>query len=208
MKSLVLLGYELLCVMLPFLLIFGLLHCKNQRHGAAATRKQIIFSLIFAFYVFGVFYVTGAGTLYDVLRTGIELRSGQLNLVPFSQSTNWTGQALNVVLFVPFGFLLPLAWPKTGRFFTIFCAGLGFSLLVELSQLLNHRTTDVDDLIMNTLGALLGYLFFLGFARITGRDARRTGPGQWQAWACLCAMFTGRFLLFNEFGLAGALYGF
>ncbi|HBT95229.1 MAG TPA: hypothetical protein DEB24_03600 [Coriobacteriia bacterium] len=35
---------------------------------------------------------------------------------------------------------------------------IGLSLLIELSQLLNNRLTDIDDLIINTVGALIGFL--------------------------------------------------
>ena len=33
----------------------------------------------------------------------------------------------------------------------------GFSLSIELCQLFNRRNTDIDDLMMNTLGAVIGY---------------------------------------------------
>ncbi len=39
-------------------------------------------------------------------------------------------------------------------------SGITFSLIIELSQLFNGRITDIDDLLMNTLGALIGWVIF------------------------------------------------
>ena len=50
-----------------------------------------------------------------------------------------------------------------------------FSRGVELAQLVTRRgSCDVDDVILNTLGGLLGYLLFA----LSRRLARRTAPGQ------------------------------
>lgn len=46
--------------------------------------------------------------------------------------------------------------------------GFCFSLLIETDQLFNRRATDIDDLIMNTLGTALGFLIYrLLFCRLT-----------------------------------------
>ena len=49
----------------------------------------------------------------------------------------------NVIGFIPFGMILPVIWPKTGKVLRI--------LLLSF---------DVDDLILNTLGGVIGYLLF------------------------------------------------
>jgi glycopeptide antibiotics resistance protein len=71
---------------------------------------------------------------------------------------------LNVVMFLPLGLLVPLLWPRLAavRRLTVLavCASAG----IELTQLLlwvtvgSRRTVDVNDLIANTAGALLGLL--------------------------------------------------
>ena len=84
--------------------------------------------------------------------------------------------------------------------------GFCFSLLIEISQLCNHRRTDVDDLIMNTLGTILGYLLFLFFIKITKWDHKRSDYSRYEPIIYMGIMFLGRFLLFNEFGLVKILY--
>ena len=64
----------------------------------------------------------------------------------------------NIILFVPIGLGVPLLWSVSGRLTLV----IGFlsSLFIELCQLLMLRGTDVDDLILNTLGVLLGVLLY------------------------------------------------
>lgn len=63
----------------------------------------------------------------------------------------------NVLLYVPLGLLLPLVW-KSG--WQIPAVGLLLSLVTELGQPVVGRSFDVDDLIANTLGTLVGWLLF------------------------------------------------
>ena len=67
----------------------------------------------------------------------------------------------NVLAFVPFGMILPMLTPKCRNFFHIVLLGFDFSLFVETIQLISKvGSFDVDDLILNTLGAALGYLVY------------------------------------------------
>lgn len=67
----------------------------------------------------------------------------------------------NVVAFMPFGCILPVIWKKTRGFFRIFFLTFGFSLAVETIQLVSKvGIFDVDDLVLNTLGGIMGYFVF------------------------------------------------
>jgi glycopeptide antibiotics resistance protein len=65
----------------------------------------------------------------------------------------------NVLLFAPLGFLLPLLVPAIRRWWQVLAVGAGISLLIELYQLTWPlvRNASVDDVLMNALGALLGF---------------------------------------------------
>lgn len=68
----------------------------------------------------------------------------------------------NVLAFAPFGFLLPIVSKQNRTFFKVVLYSFEFSLFIELIQLsFRVGTFDVDDLLMNTIGGVLGYLFFL-----------------------------------------------
>ena len=49
---------------------------------------------------------------------------------------------------------------KFESFLRVFLTGLGMSLVNELLQLFTFRAVDIDDLLMNTLGAAAGYLIW------------------------------------------------
>ena len=68
----------------------------------------------------------------------------------------------NVIGFVPLGFLLPIIRrKKTFSFLCVIFVFL-FSLTIEMIQLLFRiGVFDVDDLLLNTLGGLIGYLIYL-----------------------------------------------
>ena len=200
--------YGCLASMLPFLAAFFVLKGRAKRNGAAFSNSHTALVVLFALYIFAVFWVTGAGTLFDLMRYGLRTQGDKINLLPFSREISVTGYLLNAVLFMPLGFLLPLAWADFRKLWRTLAAGTAFSLLIELSQLFNSRQSDVDDLIMNTLGALLGYLLFKVFARAAKWGTAQTGGCKWEPAVYIGAMYLGRFLLFDEMGLARALYHF
>lgn len=68
----------------------------------------------------------------------------------------------NVLAFTPFGFLLPLLNKAYRKFYLITFISILFSFAIELSQLLlKVGVFDVDDILMNSLGGVLGYLVFM-----------------------------------------------
>lgn len=87
-------------------------------------------------------------------------------LVPFvGLGKALTERILNVILFLPFGFLLPVIWERFRTIIPTVLAGLLFSLTIELSQLFTFRATDINDLIGNTLGTVLGFLLAKAVSR-------------------------------------------
>ena len=76
----------------------------------------------------------------------------------FAVFTNIFG---NVIGFIPYGFILPVITHRCRNGFFIILSGFALSLTVETIQLVTRSGCfDVDDLILNTLGAAMGYLIF------------------------------------------------
>ena len=68
----------------------------------------------------------------------------------------------NVIGFLPFGFIVPVMHKKMESFWKVSLLGFMFSLCVETIQLITKvGCFDVDDLILNTLGAMIGCGAFL-----------------------------------------------
>ncbi len=73
-----------------------------------------------------------------------------------SRLDQWINLLGNIAVFVPFGVLVPLVIPV--RLWSFTCGFAGWILLLELLQLATRRgTLDVDDIVLNTIGACLGY---------------------------------------------------
>ena len=76
----------------------------------------------------------------------------------FAMFTNLFG---NVIIFIPFGFFMPMASKYRSIFSAVFYS-FGLSLCVETFQLITKvGSFDVDDLLLNTVGGLVGYIIFV-----------------------------------------------
>ena len=85
--------------------------------------------------------------------------------VPFSRKADLSTY-LNVIAFIPFGIGVTLMWKKFNSLLITLLTGFLFSLVIEVGQLFTiNRQTDVNDLIMNTLGVGIGW----GLARLALR---------------------------------------
>lgn len=68
----------------------------------------------------------------------------------------------NIISFIPFGFLLPIVYNKINSFFKFFASNILFILFVESFQFSTRiGCFDVDDIILNFVGSLCGYLVLL-----------------------------------------------
>jgi Glycopeptide antibiotics resistance protein len=66
----------------------------------------------------------------------------------------------NICLFVPIGFCVPLLWEKVSANKIVLIA-LCSSIIIEVCQYPQARGTDIDDIWINILGALIGYVIFM-----------------------------------------------
>ena len=103
----------------------------------------------------------------------------RVNLVPFVHLFEYDSArdiiwniAGNMAMLVPSGILLPAVYGKLDRFWKVAAAGAGISLCIEALQLpFPSRASDVDDLILNTLGVAAGYGIYAAVRRLK-RKAR------------------------------------
>lgn len=79
-----------------------------------------------------------------------QLREALLNLIG------------NTAMFIPLGIVWPSVFKKLDTPWKVIAAGVGFSLCIEILQLpFYDRVTDIDDLILNSAGYLIGYGIYL-----------------------------------------------
>lgn len=84
----------------------------------------------------------------------------------------------NVLCFIPFGFVIPILTQKQTMLRMVLLSMLA-SVMIEILQLVSMLgSCDIDDIILNTFGGLLGYLIFLAgrtAVRHQGRRRHRKG---------------------------------
>lgn len=98
------------------------------------------------------------------------IRLSDIQQVPFYTINNMMREGVtiyvlnniagNILMFVPFGFLLPLIDSNMRKFYKTIPLGFFISLCIETWQLFLLRGTDVDDVILNTGGVIIGYFTF------------------------------------------------
>lgn len=129
-------------------------------------------TILFILYVLALIYFLFFSEEYG--RAAMEERQYRYNLIPFVEIRRFwvyrkqlgfmavvTNLFGNVIGFLPFGFILPVILDKMRSGWLIVLAGFGLSVTVEVIQLITKvGSFDVDDMILNTAGATLGYLLF------------------------------------------------
>lgn len=137
-------------------------------------RKRIQPKRQLACFLFGVCVLVISGatfleTILFALLDGNAVIADQrsLNLIPFRFLTqSWemglrkqiTQSLANVLMFVPLGFIFPVVFRRMRSFWRTAGCMMLFSFLIEFVQYFIGRSADIDDLILNTLGGMLGYL--------------------------------------------------
>ena len=130
------------------------------RSGNKQSLLRIVAILAFGYYLIGVLTVTGIHEL--------KAFSPRLVLVPFLDMIRGPmDTVLNIILFLPFGFFLPLLYRKCNRAIQVVFAGFLLSLSIEVLQMFGMGTTDINDLITNTIGAFLGYGIYTVLSNVT-----------------------------------------
>ena len=132
--------------------------------------SRILGKIRFVLYIIFVFYFLLISEIYG--RTG-EMQEYHYNLILFKEikrfwnyrnqlgifatATNLLG---NVLIFLPFGFFMAMA-SKYRSFLSTVIYSFALSLTIELSQLfMKVGCFDVDDLLLNTIGGMIGFLAF------------------------------------------------
>lgn len=153
---------------LPLALAAGLLTLRRRRKTAPAgepPRRQALW-FFFSCYLAGLLALTllPRGWLSEVWYRLFYGRSGGADLFPSLGGFNFIPTFWrhlrrenlgNVLMFLPFGVLYPLCRPQR-RWRGTVLAGLCLSLAIEVLQPLLGRSFDINDLLLNTLGAGLG----------------------------------------------------
>jgi len=171
-------------ITVPCWLVFRIYRLRISGHRVSFPRETLL--LIFVVYLSGLVTATllpnHNSRLVAESAVGIDLHPNLASLTCSSPTLpgGSTAHAFcvhnargNVMLFFPLGFLLPLVWRRL-RFWRVLQIAIAVSVSIEivqyLSQAWGNRTADVNDVVLNVLGAFLG-LAVVSLLRL-GRGSR------------------------------------
>ena len=147
---------------------------KREKPGAWKLLFWLYLLFLLAFVV--IKFDGSRWSLLERIQTNLAIRWAEpgynLNLTPFDTIQNqlrhlpapWAVRNLvgNVLCFIPFGLLLPLAHRHLRTFFRVMLLALVMICAIEVFQYVTCLgSCDVDDLILNLLGCLAGWLCYL-----------------------------------------------
>lgn len=124
--------------------------------------KRMIAEFLLIWYFLAILGITGIRAIILDDRFGIDNYSyTYFSVIPFV-GASITMVILNIMLFVPYGFLLPMTKKNCNKKFWKWALLIGFatSLCIETLQYFGGRMSEIDDLIANTWGTMLGYFLW------------------------------------------------
>lgn len=161
--------YKILGVTWPTLLITSTLIVVLRIVYLIKSHKEFIFYkeiLYFTFmlYLFCVLHLT---TLKDInISDGNNLRLfSEILRYDFGSRLFFKNIIGNVIMFIPYGFFSSL-YIKIKRSLSAFLLIFISSLTIETIQLLIGRVFDVDDIVLNVVGGMIGYLIYKLISKI------------------------------------------
>lgn len=136
------------------------------------TRKRTEFKIVI------LLFVLYMGGLLKILlfRDSSFTSSRTVNLIPFGTIAEYVGMTVqsysgfkeficniigNILIMVPFGYFLPIIWRRFNRIMKVTLAAGVFSVMIEVLQYIwKVGSSDIDDIILNTLGGFIGFLLY------------------------------------------------
>lgn len=134
------------------------------------SKKIVIYKellmLVFIIYILCLFHIV---TFQDI-------NYGTNNFIPFKEifrydinSSKFIKNIMgNIIMFIPYGFFASY-FLKNRKFSTILLLSLTVSLTIEFVQLNIGRVFDIDDVILNIIGGIIGYLIYVGLDAISSK---------------------------------------
>ncbi|MCR00444.1 VanZ family protein, partial [Listeria monocytogenes] len=158
-------------------IVFFLLRWLKRREKL----EMIIFKTCLYVYACGVIKYTIFPLMLNpflIEDTKIFVTGPYMNLIPFNSISEMfiAGResaafqiVANIIMFVPLGMLLPLCYPKL-KWKSVFAISFIATVGIELAQLLQDliyqspfKFVDIDDVILNFSGGIIGYMIFVMF---------------------------------------------
>ena len=162
---------EMLPSMWPMMVIIGVIVISLRlgyllKQGKRIVIYKEVMSLIFIIYVLCLYYIV----------TYKNINYGGVNLVPFKEMFRYSFMSDkfikniigNIVLFIPYGYFSSYFLNNKKFSFNILFT-LIVTLSIELVQYNIGRTFDIDDIILNVIGGVIGFIVYIALDAVKGK---------------------------------------
>lgn len=153
----------------PMLTIFLVVIISIRLTSIRVNNEKFVFYREFLNLIFVIY----ALLLYHLL-TNTELnKTSGFNLIPFTEILRYEFGTYgfywnvlgNIALFIPYGYFVS-GYVNANKVSHILWVSLITSATVEFVQYFIGRSFDVDDILLNVVGAIIGFLLYIGFTAI------------------------------------------
>lgn len=157
-KSLINLTWASTIVAVILIVIIRIVYLLKNKDSKVYFYQEVL-NLIFLIYILQLFQI--------VTSTDINLYVGGINIIPFKEMFRYSIGSLgfikntlgNIILFIPYGFFC-FYYTKEKRISVGILVSFIASFCIEFVQYLIGRSFDIDDIILNVLGAIIGFLLY------------------------------------------------
>lgn len=146
---------------------------KTPQYGKVTKVAKLVFFSYALFLIYILFFISSRLSTYN-----------NINLIPFATINryfrffeyftfiNWFLNIFgNIIIFIPFGFLLPIITTYFNRLWKVLSITLIVTISVEMIQYVTKvGELDIDDVILNTLGSIVGYIMYKIMVKIFTKE--------------------------------------
>ena len=153
-----------------FLIGYFLVYKRLMKGSKKLKLSKIALCSIFLIYITVVLGATIGSRVSNYSSVNLHLFSSYKDAYNNFSLGEWRNIILNILMFVPIGFLLPLLFKKCQCFYITYLAGFFLTLFIEILQLITKRGIfELDDILNNTLGCAIGYGIIMIFISLFKR---------------------------------------
>ena len=177
-------GYSFIIARISFLWVFIRFLCYLKTKKLDWKRELqllLVYICIVVVVRFTFFpFLKVNGKIQPLIFDFVKMFDFRMNLIPFVNLLDYEikrEMLINIIgnttMFMPLGVVWPIVYKELNTHKKVIAAGVGLSLIIEILQLLFYdRVTDIDDLILNSLGFVAGYVIYLFVKRVKEKITR------------------------------------
>lgn len=157
-----------------FLTIYFLIYKKIMKGTKKLKASKILLWGIFLIYtviVLGATFIHRTPVMYENIN--LHIFSSYIKVWNRFSLLELRNIIFNILMFLPLGFVLPLLFKKCEKFYITYFLGLCMTISIEVLQLISKRGIfEIDDIINNTLGCMIGYGIIMIFLLFSKRNKK------------------------------------